>query len=77
MYIELFIDDLGLDLMLFFFLPGAPRALSYDGEVCTVRDSCTSYAMENTDYLTYPFRFNLFEDEANPLLISVNVLIKL
>ena len=41
------------------------------------RDSCTSYATENTDYLTHPLSFNLVEDEANHLLVSVNALIKL
>jgi hypothetical protein len=41
------------------------------------RDSCTSYATENTDYLTYPLSFDLVEDEANHLLVSVNASIKL
>ena len=41
------------------------------------RDSCTSYATENTDYLIYPLSFNLVEDEANYLLVSVYALIKL
>ena len=41
------------------------------------RDSCTSYATENTDYLTYPLSFDLVEDEANYLLASVNALIEL
>jgi len=36
----------------------------------------TSYAIENTDYLIYPFSFNLVKDEANHLLVSVNALIK-
>ena len=41
------------------------------------RDSCTSYATENTDYLTHPLSFNLVEDEANHLLVSVNASIEL
>ena len=41
------------------------------------RDSCTSYATENTDYLIYPLSFDLVEDKANYLLVSVNALIKL
>jgi len=40
------------------------------------RDPCTSYATENTDYLTYPLSFDLVEDEANHLLVSVNALIE-
>ena len=36
------------------------------------RDSCTSYATENTDYLTHPLSFDLVEDEASHLLVSVN-----
>jgi hypothetical protein len=28
--------------------------------------------MENTDYLTHPLSFDLVEDEANHLLVSVN-----
>jgi hypothetical protein len=36
-----------------------------------------SYATKNIDYLIYPLSFNLVEDEANYLLISVNALIKL
>ena len=41
------------------------------------RDSCTSYATENTDYLIYPLSFDLVEDKANHLLVSVNALIEL
>ena len=37
----------------------------------------TSYATENIDYLIYPLSFNLVEDEANHLLVSVSALIKL
>ena len=40
------------------------------------RDSCTSCAFENTDYLTYPLSFELVEDEASHLLVSVNASIK-
>jgi hypothetical protein len=36
------------------------------------RDLCTSYATENTDYLTHPLSFDLVEDEASHLLVSVN-----
>jgi hypothetical protein len=36
-----------------------------------VRDSCMSYATENIDYLTYPPSFDLVEDEASHLLVSV------
>ena len=42
-----------------------------------VRDSCTSYATENTDYLTHPLSFDLVEDEASQLLVSVHALIEL
>jgi hypothetical protein len=41
------------------------------------RDSCTSYATENTDYLTHPLSFDLVKDEASYLLVSVYALIKL
>ena len=41
------------------------------------RDSYMSYATENTDYLIYPLSFNLVEDKANHLPVSVNALIKL
>jgi hypothetical protein len=41
------------------------------------RNSCTSYATENIDYLTHPLSFDLVEDEANYLLVSVNALIEL
>jgi len=41
------------------------------------RDLCTSYASKNIDYLIYPLSFDLVEDEANYLLVSVNALIKL
>ena len=41
------------------------------------RDSCTSYATENIDYLTYPLSFDLVEDEASHLLVSVYASIKL
>jgi hypothetical protein len=40
------------------------------------RDSCTSYATENTDYLTHPLSFELFEVKANHLLVPVNVSIE-
>jgi len=42
-----------------------------------IRDLCTSYAIENIDYLTYPLSFKLFKVKANHLLVSVNVLIEL
>jgi hypothetical protein len=41
------------------------------------RDLCTSYATKNIDYLTHPLSFDLVEDEANHLLVSVNALIEL
>ena len=41
------------------------------------RNLCTSYATENTDYLTHPLSFNLVKDEANYLLASVNASIEL
>jgi hypothetical protein len=44
--------------------------------VLRARDLCISYATENTDYLTHPLSFDLVEDEANYLLVSVNTLIK-
>src|SRR6266702_1143681 len=34
-------------------------------------------ALANTDYLTHPLSFDLVEDEANHLLVSVNVSIEL
>jgi hypothetical protein len=45
--------------------------------VTRARDSCTSYATENIDYLTHPLSFNLVKDEASYLLVSVNALNKL
>ena len=36
-----------------------------------VRDLCTSYATENIDYLTHPPSFDLVEDKASHLLVSV------
>jgi hypothetical protein len=41
------------------------------------RDSCTSYATENTDCLTHPLSFDLVEDEASHLLVSVHASIGL
>ena len=35
-----------------------------------------SHALENTDYLTHPLSFELFEVKANHLLVPVNVLIE-
>ena len=45
--------------------------------VTRARNSCTSYASENTDYLIYPLSFDLVEDKASYLLVSVNASIKL
>ena len=45
--------------------------------VTRTRDLCISYATENRDYLIHPLSFDLVEDEANYLLMSVNALIKL
>jgi hypothetical protein len=33
-----------------------------------------SYATKNIDYLTHPLSFNLVEDKASHLLVSVNAL---
>ena len=41
------------------------------------RDSCISYATKNTDYLTHPLSFDLVEDKASHLLVSVHALIEL
>ena len=41
------------------------------------RDLCTSYATKNTDYLIYPLSFDLVEDEASHLLVSVYASIEL
>jgi len=35
-----------------------------------------SHALENTDYLTHPLSFKLFEVKASHLLVSINKLIK-
>jgi hypothetical protein len=45
--------------------------------VTRARDLCTFYATENTDYLIYPLSFDLVEDEASHLLMSVYALNKL
>ena len=44
--------------------------------VLRARDLCTSCASENTDYLTHPLSFELFEVKANHLLVPVNVSIE-
>jgi hypothetical protein len=44
--------------------------------VLRIRDLCMSYAIENTDYLIYPLSFDLVEDKANYLLMSINASIK-
>ena len=46
-------------------------------EIYDVRAPCTwlvhvSHALENTDYLTHPLSFKLFEVKASHLLVSVN-----
>ena len=46
-------------------------------EIYKARILYISYAIENIDYLIYPLSFDLVEDEANYLLMSVNALIKL
>ena len=58
-------------------LVGRPWALSLDEDIYNARDSCTSHATENIGYLIYPLSFNLVEDEASYLFVSVNALIKL
>ena len=42
-----------------------------------IRDLYTSYATENTDYLTHSLSFDLVEDEASHLSMSVNASNKL
>ena len=54
-----------------------PWALSLDEDIYNARDSYTSHATENIDYLTHSLSFDLVEDEANYLLASVSALIKL
>ena len=70
------INDVDLDLIV---LDLGPLGLYEDIDDARprARDSCTSYATENTDYLTYPLSFDLVEDEASHLLVSVYALIKL
>ena len=46
-------------------------------DIYNARDSCTSHATENIDYLTHPLSFNLVKDKASHLFMSVNTLIKL
>jgi hypothetical protein len=42
----------------------------------SAHDLYTSYTFKNIDYLIHPLNFNLVEDKANYLFISINVLIK-
>ena len=69
MHIELFIDEKWVDLLMIL-----RRVL--DEDIYNTRDSCTSHATENIDYLTHPLSFELFEVKANHLLVPVNVSIK-
>ena len=66
-------------LMILFLIDLGPLGLYEDIDDARprARDSCTSYATENTDYLTHPLSFDLVEDEASHLLVSVHALIKL
>jgi len=50
--------------------------LGLDEDIYNIRNPCTSYASKNTDYLTHPLSFNLVEDEASHLLVSVHALNK-
>ena len=54
-----------------------PWALSLDEDIYNARDLYTSHATENIDYLTHPLSFDLVEDKASHLFVSVNALIKL
>ena len=50
-------------------------------EIYNARAPCTwlvhvSHALENIDYLIYPLSFDLVEDEASHLLVSVNASIE-
>jgi hypothetical protein len=58
-----------------------PKAPSLDKDIYNIRartrNSYTSHAIENIDYLIYPLNFDLVEDKANHLFMSVNALIKL
>ena len=86
-HIEQFIDervdrliDLCLVLMVGVLIDPGPLGLYK--EIYNARAPCTwlvyvSHALENTDYLTHPLSFELFEVKANHLLVSVNVLIEL
>ena len=76
MYIEQFINKNGLidwwiDLGLLGLCGEINDARPY------ARDLCMSYATENTDYLSHLLSFDLVENEANHLLVSVNALIEL
>jgi len=50
--------------------------LGLDEDIYNICNLYTSYATKNTDYLIYPLSFNLVEDEASYLLVSVYALIK-
>ena len=79
-HIEQFIDEIGWSVDdLDDFIDLGPLGLYEDIDDARprARDSCTSYATENTDYLTYPLSFDLVEDKASHLFVSVNALIKL
>ena len=51
--------------------------LGLDEDIYNTRNPYMSYATKNTDYLIYPLSFDLAEDEASHLLVSVNALIEL
>jgi len=58
-----------------------PGPLGLYEEIYNARAPCmwlvhVSHALENTDYLTHPLSFELFEVKANHLLVPVNVLIE-
>ena len=80
MHIEQFIDEIGWSIdNLFFLIDLGPLGLYEDinNAQPRARNSCMSYATKNTDYLIHPLSFDLVEDEASHLLVSVHALIKL
>ena len=66
-----------VDLLMIFDLGPLGLYEEIDDTRPLARDSCTSYATENTDYLIYSLSFDLVEDEASHLLVSVPASIEL
>ena len=54
-----------------------PWALSLDEDIYNARDSCTSHATENIDYLTHPLSFKLFKVKAKPYSANFYQLIRI